>query len=140
LGSDPQVNNSPDSVIFFDGVCNLCNGAVQFVIRRDKEGRFKFSSLQSDYAKESLGDFGIDASMLESILLLENGKLHKKSEAVLRINRRLPFPWPMLSIFWIIPRGLRDVIYEWVANNRYRWFGRKDVCMVPTPELQTRFL
>ena len=122
--------------VLFDGVCNLCNGAVRFILARDPAARFRFASLQSDAARRLLGDGG----PAETIVLLDAGKTYVKSTAALRIARGLRFPWPLLYAFVAVPRPVRDLIYDWVARHRYRWFGKRDTCMLPTPELRERFL
>ena len=121
-------------------MCNLCNGAVQFVIKRDKEKYFQFSSLQSDFAKRFLKEKGIEANQLESIILFEDGKVFKRTDAALRISRHFSPAWKLCNIFYIIPRFIRDAVYNFIAQHRYKWFGVRDQCMVPTPELKYRFL
>src|ERR1017187_4059456 len=123
-------------VVLFDGVCNLCNGAVRFILARDPAARFRFASLQSDAARRLLGD----SAPSETIVLLEAGKTCTKSTAALRIARGLRLPWPLLYAFIAVPRPLRDLVYDWVARHRYRWFGKRDTCMLPTPELRERFM
>jgi len=123
-------------VVLFDGVCNLCNGAVQFIIRRDLHARFQFAALQSEAAAKLLRT----GPTLDSFVLMEGDRVFTKSAAALRIARGLRFPWPLLFIFWLIPRPLRDLVYDWVASHRYAWFGKRDSCMLPTPELRQRFL
>ena len=125
-------------IIFFDGVCNLCNASVQFVIDRDKENYFKFTALQSDYAKEVLSNFDFNSSALNSILLLEDGKIYTKSSSVLRIVKKLNGFWPLLYSFYIVPKFLRDWVYDIIAKNRYKWCGKQENCRVPTPELKTK--
>jgi predicted DCC family thiol-disulfide oxidoreductase YuxK len=133
--------STPGGVILFDGVCNLCNGAVQFVIRRDPHGRFRFAALQSDAAKRLLAEaWPGPGPVPDSIVYIENGVAHVRSSAALRIARDLGFPWCLARIFTIIPRGLRDAVYDSVARRRFAWFGARDACMVPTPELRARFL
>ena len=127
------------STILFDGVCNLCNGFVQFVIPRDPTGRFSFASLQSPAAARLLADCA-PAPLPDSIVLYDDGVLYTESAAVLRIARGLRFPWNLGYAFIIVPRPVRDWAYRIVARNRYRWFGKRDVCMVPTPDLRRRFL
>ncbi len=127
-------------VIFFDGFCNLCNGAVQFTIDRDPKAIFKFSSLQSEYAKETLTLFNIHPQQRESMVLLEDGRVYERSTAALRVARKLSGLWPLLYVFIILPRFMRDGIYNYVGKNRYKWFGRQDSCWIPTPELKDRFL
>jgi len=125
-----------NSVVLFDGVCNLCNAVVRFILARDPEGHFRFASLQSEAARRLLGD----GQTAETIVLLEAGKTYTKSTAALRIARGLRFPWPLLYAFVAFPRPLRDLFYDWVARHRYRWFGRRESCMVPTPEVHERFV
>jgi predicted DCC family thiol-disulfide oxidoreductase YuxK len=127
-------------VILFDGVCNLCNSSVQFIIRHDPDGRFKFAALQSAAGQSLLRDHHLDPSDFTSIVLLLNGGIYQKSRAALEITRRLPGLWPLLYFFIIVPPIIRDRIYDWIAANRYKWFGRTEECMVPTPELRSRFL
>lgn len=128
------------SVILFDGVCNLCNSFVQFVIKHDKYERFKFASLQSDFAKKELADSFIDTQKMSTVILLENGKLYSRSTAALRVLKKLNGLLPLLYIFIAIPTFIRDAVYNLIAKNRYKWFGKKDSCMIPSPELQRRFL
>jgi predicted DCC family thiol-disulfide oxidoreductase YuxK len=125
-----------NKVVLFDGVCNLCNGAVRFIIARDPGARFRFASLQSDVGRRLLKDDGPP----ETIVLLEKGKIYSKSSAVLRIAWGLRFPWPLLYAFIVVPRPLRDLVYDWVARHRYRWFGKQETCLLPTPALRNRFL
>jgi predicted DCC family thiol-disulfide oxidoreductase YuxK len=128
--------NAPKHIVLFDGVCNLCNGAVRFILARDPAWRFRFASLQSDAARQRLqGEVPA-----ETMILIEAGKQYTKSAAALRIARRLRFPWPFLYAFVVIPRPLRDIVYDWVARHRYAWFGKRDTCMVPTPQMRGRFL
>ena len=128
------------AVILFDGVCNLCNGFVQFVIARDPHARFRFAPLQSDAAASLLHDAAIATARPDSIVLVEGGRIFIRSEAALRIARRLRFPWPLTYGLIAVPRAIRDWVYDYIAAHRYRWFGRRDVCMVPTPDLRKRFL
>lgn len=127
-------------VIFFDGYCNLCNGAVQFIIERDHKHIFYFSSLQSDYAQEKLLSFNINTNLGDTFILLEEGKIYDRSTAALRVTRKLSGFWPLLYGFIIFPKFIRDGIYNYVAKNRYKWFGKKESCWVPTPELKEKFL
>lgn len=133
-------NLSGRPILLFDGVCNLCNHSVQFIIRRDSRGIFRFASLQSEAARELLSGFQEKPAGLSTVVLLENGRLHLKSDAALGVLRRLPGLWPMLYVFILIPRPIRDAVYDWVARNRYRWFGKKDQCMLPRAEWRERFL
>lgn len=127
-------------VILFDGVCNLCNASVNFVIDRDPESVFRFGALQSDEGKAVLSEAGVQGDFLDSIVLVEDGEVYVASEAALRIARKMPAPWPLLYALRIIPRTLRDGIYNWIARNRYRWFGKQESCRMPTPELKEKFL
>ncbi len=128
------------SIILFDGVCNLCNGFVNFLIDRDRQNRFRFGSLQSERVKELLQPFHYSASELSTVLLLQDNQLYSRSTAVLKIFRQMPGAWPLLYAFIILPRPFRDYFYDLVARNRYRMFGRRDACRIPTPELQTKFV
>lgn len=127
-------------VILFDGVCNLCNGAVQFVVARDRPGHFRFAALQSAPARHLLEQHGLPAADLGTVVLVDGDRAYTKSDAVLRIVRHLSFAWPLLSVGRVVPRRWRDAIYDWVARNRYDWFGRRRTCMVPAEDLRDRFL
>jgi predicted DCC family thiol-disulfide oxidoreductase YuxK len=128
------------SLVLFDGVCNLCNGVVQFVIAHDPHGRFQFGALQSAAARRVIERHGAPDPLPDAIVLVEDGRLYTRSTAALRIARRLTFPWPLAALFLAVPRPLRDWAYAVVAGRRYRWFGRRETCMVPTPELRARFI
>lgn len=132
--------SSHHTVIFFDGVCNLCNGLVQFIIRRDPAGQFRFASLQSQYARQQLLKAGRDPDGLHSIIVLDGDRLLERSDAVMAIFKHLGGAWRALTIFKVLPRALRNALYNFVAANRYRWFGRRDQCMIPTPDLKARFI
>ena len=127
-------------VVLFDGVCNLCNGFVQFVVQRDPGARFQFASLGSAAAERVLKGAPAPALLPDSIVLVEGGKVFTQSTAALRIARRLTFPWPLAYSLIAIPRPVRDWAYTAVAQRRYRWFGRRETCMVPGPGLRDRFL
>jgi predicted DCC family thiol-disulfide oxidoreductase YuxK len=131
---------SESPVIFFDGLCNLCSKAVQFTIERDHKNIFRFASLQSDYAKEKLAPFHIEPTANNSFVLLEDGKVYERSTAALRVAKKLNGFWPLLYGFMIVPRFIRDAVYNYVAKNRYKWFGKEESCWVPTPELKEKFL
>lgn len=126
--------------MLFDGDCNLCNGAVQFVLRRDPRAVFHFASLQSAVGRQLLASVGAKATLPDSIVLVQDGALALKSTAALRIARGLRWPWPLFAVFFVVPRPLRDLLYDWIARNRYRWFGKRESCLVPTPALRARFL
>ena len=137
------VNRVLRPIILFDGVCNLCNSAVQWVIERDKEGRFDFASLQSQAARRELESVMRPeeiAALPDSIVLVDSDGIHTRSAAALRIVRALGFPFALLGLGVVVPRAIRDTVYDWIARNRYRWFGRRDTCMTPTPDLAARFL
>jgi predicted DCC family thiol-disulfide oxidoreductase YuxK len=127
-------------IVLFDGVCNLCNGAVQFILRRDPAGRFRFASLQSPAGEALQTRLGIDPKALDSIVLVEGERWYRESDAALRIASRMSGAWKALGVLRVIPRPLRDPVYRWVARNRYRWFGKQETCWLPTPELRGRFL
>jgi len=127
-------------IILFDGVCNLCNGFVQFIIRHDKREIFTFASLQSDHAASLPGLCYKVGDSLSTVVLQDGDRYYFKSAAALRIARLLRFPFSIAYVFIIVPSPLRDAIYDWVANNRYAWFGKLDACWLPTPELKSRFL
>lgn len=127
-------------VVLFDGVCNLCNGAVQFIVRRDPAAHFQFASLGSAAALQVLGVAPIPDPLPDSVILVDEGGVFTRSTAALRIARRLTFPWPLVYGLVAIPRPLRDLIYDVVARYRYQVFGRRDHCMIPGPGLRERFL
>ena len=128
----------PRSVLLFDGVCTLCNGFVRFIMGRDSAGTFQFAPLQSRAAQRLLEDAA--QPLPDSFVLVEDGRLFKRSTAVLRVARGLGWPWSLAYAGIIVPRPLRDWLYDRIARNRYRWFGKSDVCMVPTPDVRARFL
>ncbi|WP_158796759.1 thiol-disulfide oxidoreductase DCC family protein [Pedobacter sp. L105] len=130
----------PHAIIFFDGVCNLCTGSVRFVISRDKKDLFRFAALQSDTALQQLQPFGFLTGKLNTVMLLENGRLYQRSAAALRIARRLNGGWPLLYAFIIVPAFIRDFVYDLIAENRYRIWGKQESCMIPTPALKAKFL
>ena len=129
-------------VVLFDGVCNLCNTAVVWLLERDHDQRLLFASLQSQAAAEVLRDAGVadPGSLPDSIVLVDAEGVHVRSTAALRIGVILGFPFSLGRVGWLVPRPLRDAVYSYVARHRYRWFGRRDVCMRPTPEWAPRFL
>jgi predicted DCC family thiol-disulfide oxidoreductase YuxK len=142
LFQSPPVNyaramNEP-VIILFDGVCNLCNGVVQFVIVRDPQARFKFASQQSEAGIDLMRSHHLPE--MTSVVLIRDGRALLKSDAVLEIARLLPAPWAWAVVFRIVPRVVRDFVYDLVARSRYSLFGKRDACWLPTPELRTRFL
>jgi len=136
MGANTEVNR----VILFDGVCNLCNSSINFLIDRDPKAKFRLASLQSDFAAKLLPRFNVDPTKVDSVAFYVNGKLYQRSRAVLEIAKRMRRGWPLFYVFIIIPGFLRDAIYNWIARNRYKWFGQMDACRMPTPELKSRFL
>lgn len=130
----------PQDVILFDGVCNFCSASVRFIIKRDPYGRFKFASLQSATAMRLLTDHAVSSSDLSTIILIHNGRVFQQSDAVLEIVRRLRPLWPVLYFFKIVPRFIRNAVYAAIAKRRYKLFGRKEACMIPTDDIKARFL
>ena len=128
------------SLVLFDGVCNLCNGFVQFVIARDPAGRFQFGSLGSAAARRVLAPYDLPNPLPDSLVLVEEGRVFTRSTAALRIARRLTFPWSLTAALLAVPRPVRDGIYDVVAGHRYRWFGRRSQCMVPNAAVRQRFI
>jgi len=127
-------------LILFDGVCNLCNGFVKFLIKRDPAGKFRFASLQSDFGRSQLIRFNLNPDLLHSVIVIEGDNVLQRSDAALRIVTQLGGPWKILNALKIFPRFLRDALYNVVARNRYKVFGKRDSCMIPTPELKARFI
>jgi len=128
-------------IILFDGVCNLCNSAVQFVIKRDKNDEFRFATLQGEIGQQLINERNIDTSKVDSIILIEPGiAYYTKSTAALKIGTTFGGAWKLLNVLKLIPRQLRDIVYDLVAKYRYRWFGQKEECMVPTPAIKAKFL
>lgn len=131
-------NTNP--IILFDGVCNLCNGAVNFIIDRDPSAHFKLAALQSKIGQDLLAKHGLSTTDFDTFVLIDGESVITRSTAALKIARKLSGAWPLFYIFIVVPKPVRDVIYNWVSRNRYRWFGKKDACRIPTPELRSRFL
>ena len=136
--ADPSGPERP--IILFDGVCNLCTASVQFVIARDRRRRFRFASLQSPVADQILGPDFRSGDRLGSVVLVIGDRIYRKSSAALRTARMLDGLWPLLAVLLIIPRPIRDWVYDWIGNRRYRMFGKRDVCWVPDPKLTELFL
>lgn len=132
--------SQPHPIILFDGVCNLCNASVNFVIDRDPDARFRFGALQSDAGRALLSRHAMDDRWLDSIVLVEEEGVYTASDAALRIAVHLKGAWGLMRIFRIVPRPIRDAVYNWIARNRYHWFGKEDACRLPTPELRARFI
>ena len=129
-------------LILFDGVCNLCNNSVQYVIKHDNSDLFMFAALQSNTGKQIIETFKIDTSKMDSILLFnpEKNSITYKSSAALKVAFHLGFPTNLLSAFLIVPAFIRNWVYDFIAKNRYKWYGKKEACMIPTPELKSKFL
>jgi predicted DCC family thiol-disulfide oxidoreductase YuxK len=128
------------TIVFFDGVCNFCNGSINFVLVRDEKNKFLFAPLQSKAGQEFLTSHQLNAQEFDSVIVFTEGKLFKKSAAALQITSHLGFPWTMLSVFKILPVFIRDFFYDFIARNRYRFFGKRDACMIPTREVRAKFL
>lgn len=134
-----NIPDAAQAIVFFDGVCNLCNGAVQFILKRERAAALMFAPLQGKKFLAAAGHPPPETP--DSILFFENGVFYRESDAVLRISRYLGQPWRFLGyLAWVLPRFLRDAIYRFIARNRYRWFGKREACYLPTPELKKRFL
>lgn len=132
------MNSKP--IILFDGICNLCDGVVQFVIKHDPENQFLFASLQSEAGQRLLKQYKLPLENFNSFILIQDEKVYSKSTGALKVARKIKGVWSWLYIFIIIPAFIRDAVYAWIAQNRYKWFGKKEACMIPTPELKARFL
>lgn len=132
--------NESHPVVLFDGVCNLCNRSVQFIIRRDKKDQFRFAALQGKTGQAILARHGLPADSFNSFILAEGDKIYTRSTGALRMLKKLGGGWSILYGFIIVPRFIRDWVYDQVARNRYRWFGRQESCMIPTPDLRKKFL
>ena len=131
---------NPHPIILFDGVCNFCDASVNWIIRRDKRARFRFAPLQSAAGERLQREHGLDPTALDTMLLIDRVRASLRSTAALRIVRDLGFPYVILCAFIIVPHPIRDFVYNAFARRRYGWFGKKDECMVPTPEVRERFL
>lgn len=129
-----------ETIVLFDGVCNLCNGFVRFIIPRDRKGRIRFASLQSETGQRLLREWGLPTDDVGSVIVIDNGELYTKSTAALKIARKLGGFWSSLYALILIPRFLRDPLYDWIARNRYKWFGKTEACLFPAAELKQRFL
>ena len=139
MGSPGAVKSNTD-IILFDGVCNLCSGSVQFIIKRDREKLFRFASLQSAFGQRQLTKFNLDGNILHSIILIRENQFFERSNAALEISKRLGSGWPLLYGLKVIPRFIRDGIYNWISNNRYKFFGKKNECWIPDSTTKDRFI
>ena len=127
-------------IVLFDGVCNLCNGAVKFIIKHDKKNAIQFAALQSETGRKLLAKYNFPVDELNSFILIEGNKAYDRSTGALKVVKKFNRLWPLLYGFIIVPKFFRDGIYNWIGKNRYKWFGKKDACMIPTPQLRARFL
>jgi len=137
-----MINLEKDKkLLLFDGVCNLCNSSVQYIIKHDKKNIFMFSTLQSDTSQKIIKEYKIDVNKTDSIILYSPKKrIDYKSTAALKIASFLGFPNNLMSVFLIIPSVVRNWIYDYIAKNRYKWYGKRETCMVPTPEIKSKFI
>jgi len=131
---------SNEHLILFDGICNLCNSSVQYIIKHDEQALFSFASLQSDFGKQQLASHGLLPEQLDSIVYIHGNQRYVKSTAALKIAKRLDGPVKFLYAFIIIPAPIRDIVYNWIARNRYKWFGKQQHCMLPTSDTKKRFV
>lgn len=137
----PHTDNTHHHpVVLFDGVCNLCNGFVQFAIQQDPKARLRFAALQSEAGQQLLARFGLAGQPLKTVFLIENQRLYRKSSAGLRVLYHFGGAWRLLYALTIVPAPLRDLVYDYIARHRYRWFGQRPTCWMPTPDLKQRFL
>jgi predicted DCC family thiol-disulfide oxidoreductase YuxK len=137
-----MIKNSPleHPVLLFDGVCNLCNASVQWILLRDHKAKFRFAALQSETGQALLKHYGLDQANFNSVVLVTADRIYLRSDAPLEIARHLGGGWPLLYGLKWIPKRLRDTVYDWIARNRYRWFGKKEACMLPKPAWKGRFV
>ncbi len=127
-------------IILFDGVCNFCNSIINFIIRQDKKNILRFAALQSDAGQRLLKKYNISSTSLNSFVLIDRGKVYKSSTAGLRLYNKLPWYWKWTQIFWIVPKFIRDGVYNVIANNRYKWFGKRESCMIPNESIKNQFI
>ncbi len=138
--SRATLSGEDQPIVLFDGVCNFCNASVDFIIRHDPHARFRFAPLQSPMGEELQRRYNLDATALDTLVLIERGRASRKSTAALRIAQRLRGPYPLLYLLILIPRFIRDFCYDVLARNRYHWFGKRDECVIPSAEVRDRFL
>jgi predicted DCC family thiol-disulfide oxidoreductase YuxK len=127
-------------IILYDGVCHLCNGVINYILPRDKHRYFRFSPLQSETGQALLQKFNLPTDDYDSFVLVEGDKHYVRSGAAIKVMQGMGFPYSLGAVLWILPRPLRDALYNWVAQNRYKWFGQYDTCLMPTPDIKERFL
>jgi predicted DCC family thiol-disulfide oxidoreductase YuxK len=140
MNGDATIPAVDGPVVLYDGTCGLCDRSVQLILRHDRRGRFRFAALQSDIGRALLERHGLAVDALDTVVLVEDGRAFVKSRAALGIARWMDAPWPALRVLAVIPRPVRDFLYDRLAKNRYRIFGRVDACMLPPPEVRARFL
>lgn len=131
---------SDNPIVLFDGLCNLCSSSVQFIIKHDPANRFRFASLQSDVGQRILQQHSLSPAVLNSLILYQQGTIYTRSTAALRVVKQLSGGWQMLGIFLLLPAFIRDALYDLVSRNRYKWFGKKTACWLPSPSLANRFI
>lgn len=134
-----EISSNTNPVILFDGVCNLCNSSVQFVIKHDPKKQFRFASIQGDYGQKILEQFHLPPNSLNSFILLKDHQIYTHSTGALMVARQLSGAWPLLYAFIIIPAFIRNAVYQFIAKNRYKWFGKKESCVIPSPALKSLF-
>jgi len=135
-----KLDTLPERIVIFDGVCNLCEFSVNFIYQRDIHGKFTFTPAQSPLGSKLLEHYRINTGTLDTVVLVKHNRAYTRSTAALEIASELDIPWNSLQLFSLIPQPLRDQIYDFIAGNRYAWFGKKESCMIPTPEIKSRFL
>ncbi len=135
-----SIDDIQQPIILFDGVCNLCNGVVQFIIKRDTKNIFRFASLQSMFGQAVLQKFHLPSNTFNSFILLQKGKIYTKSTGALMVSKQLRGGWQSLYFFMIVPGFIRNSVYNYIANNRYKWFGKKEECWIPSPALKSKFI
>ena len=141
MNASDEVSPSPrGDLIIFDGVCNLCEASVNFIIRHDAAGVFRFVPSQSELGAALQQQYGVNTASLDTVVLIQDGQIYTQSDAGVRIASAFDGPWRLLGLARWVPRPLRNWVYRRIANNRYAWFGRKEVCLIPTPEVRRRFL
>ena len=140
MATEQSSNLHQHPILLFDGVCNLCSETVQWVIRHDPAAKFRFASLQSDTGRALLQQHQLPTDELNTVVLIDGGKAFTRSDVPLQIFGKLGGAWPLLSVFRIVPGPLRNAVYDWIASNRYQWFGKKEACWLPTPALKSRFI
>ena len=135
-----MTSTESKKIVLFDGVCNLCSNSVQFILKRDKKNQFLFGSLQSNYGQQMLAHYHLPATEFNSFMLIEGEKLYTRSSGALRMLKHLGGAWSLFYVFIIVPKFIRDAVYNWISRNRYKWFGKKNECWLPKPEWKEKFL